>query len=66
MVIKEGIMKKVGIVTLYAGQNFGNKLQNYAVEQICLQNGFQPVTFKYEIASKPVVAKISKFATLLS
>lgn len=57
-------MKKIGIVTLYAGQNFGNKLQNYAVEQICLQNGFQPVTFKYEIASKPVVAKVGKLSKL--
>ena len=57
MVIKEGIMKKVGIVTLYAGQNFGNKLQNYAVEQMCLQNGFVPTTFKYEISQKPVAEK---------
>lgn len=39
-------MKKVGIVSLYVGQNFGNKLQNYATEQICLEYGFQPYTFK--------------------
>lgn len=57
-------MKKVGIVTLYVGQNFGNKLQNYAVEQICLQNGFQPVTLKYEIAPEPVVEKKGKLSKL--
>lgn len=42
-------MKKVGIVSLYNGQNFGNKLQNYAAEQICFEYGFHPYTFKYEI-----------------
>lgn len=57
-------MKKIGIVTLYAGQNFGNKLQNYAVEQICVQNGFQPVTLKYEIASKAVIENKGKLSKL--
>lgn len=40
---------KVGIVSLFNGCNFGNKLQNYAAEQICSQYGFHPNTFKYEI-----------------
>lgn len=45
-------MKKVGIISLYEGQNFGNKLQNYAVEQIVKEYGFDPVTFKYELVRK--------------
>lgn len=49
-------MKKVGIVSLYIGQNFGNKLQNYASEQICLEYGFEPITFKYEaVQNKSVI-----------
>lgn len=42
-------MKKIGVVSLFEGQNFGNKLQNYAVEQIIREYGFEPYTFKYEL-----------------
>jgi hypothetical protein len=39
-------MKKVGIVTVYGEQNFGNKLQNYALIQIYKELGFDPVTLQ--------------------
>ncbi|MBE6741316.1 MAG: 4Fe-4S dicluster domain-containing protein [Ruminococcaceae bacterium] len=57
-------MKKVGIVSLYNGQNFGNKLQNYAAEQLCLEYGFSPYTFKYEIVSKNAAENISTIKKL--
>lgn len=41
--------RKAGIVSLYIGQNFGNKLQNYAVEKILETYGFLPETFRYEV-----------------
>lgn len=48
--------KKIGIVSLYIGRNFGNKLQNYAVEKIIEEYGFEPRTLKYEVdKAKPVV-----------
>lgn len=37
-------MKKVGITTMTGGQNYGNKLQNYAVQEIILSLGYQPYT----------------------
>lgn len=57
-------MKKVGIVSLYIGQNFGNKLQNYAAEQICKEYGFQPSTFKYEAIQADVINAPSLLAKL--
>lgn len=56
--------KKVGIVSLFNGQNFGNKLQNYAAEQICKEYGFQPNTFKYEIIQANVINDPSLLAKL--
>lgn len=37
-------MKKIAIVTLYSNVNFGNKLQNYAVQRYFEQMGFEVVT----------------------
>ena len=37
-------MKKVAIVTITDNNNFGNRLQNYAVEQILNKNNVQPCT----------------------
>lgn len=39
-------MKKVGIVTVYGEQNYGNKLQNYALVQIYKKLGFVPLTLQ--------------------
>ena len=40
-------MKNVGIVTLFGEYNFGNRLQNYAVQQVLKKNGFNTETIKY-------------------
>ncbi len=37
-------MKKVGIVTLFGSYNYGNRLQNYAVHQFLMKEGFYPET----------------------
>jgi hypothetical protein len=37
-------MKKVGIITITRGQNYGNKLQNYAVQQVLRKLGCAPLT----------------------
>jgi len=39
-------MKKVGIVTIYDLNNYGNRLQNYAVQEILSENGFDAISFK--------------------
>ena len=36
-------MKKIGIVTIYDNTNYGNRLQNYAVQQVLRKNGFENV-----------------------
>lgn len=41
-------MKNVAIVTIYDEKNFGNKLQNYAVEQLYLKNGYNIITIRYK------------------
>lgn len=37
-------MKKIAIITIYGNTNFGNKLQNYAVQRYFEQMGFEVVT----------------------
>lgn len=39
-------MKKVGILTLTGENNYGNKLQNYAMEQILMEAGFAVETIR--------------------
>ena len=34
-------MKKIGIITLYGNQNYGNRLQNLAVQEILKERGFR-------------------------
>ena len=37
-------MKKAGIVTMVGGDNYGNVLQNYAVQQLLIEQGYEPYT----------------------
>ena len=37
-------MKKVGILTLNGYQNYGNRLQNYAVQEVIKSLGFEAET----------------------
>lgn len=39
-------MKKIGIITIYDLNNFGNRLQNYALQEFLEQNDFDVVSFK--------------------
>lgn len=39
-------MKKVGIVTIVDGTNYGNRLQNYAVQEVLKKFSFVPITLK--------------------
>lgn len=39
-------MKKVGIVTVYGEQNYGNKLQNYALMKLYKKLGYAPATLQ--------------------
>ena len=40
-------MKKAGIVTLFGEYNFGNRLQNYAVQEVLKRYGLEVETLKY-------------------
>lgn len=39
-------MKKIGIITIYDENNYGNRLQNYAVQQTLRKLGFETETIK--------------------
>lgn len=41
-------MKKIGIVTLNHGYNYGNKLQNYAMVEVYKKSGFLAETISFE------------------
>ncbi len=41
-------MKKIGIVTLNSNDNYGNKLQNYALKTVCCRYGFQVDTLWFD------------------
>lgn len=42
-------MKKIGIITIYDENNYGNRLQNYAVQTVLTRMGFDVETIKYNI-----------------
>lgn len=48
---------RVAIITLYGNFNYGNKLQNYAVEQLFISYGIEPVTINYTKSNKIEKAK---------
>ena len=41
---------KVGILTIYGGANFGNKLQNYALQQFLKNEGIESETIRYTVS----------------
>ena len=43
-------MMKVGILTIYGGSNFGNKLQNYALQQFLKNEGIESETIRYTVS----------------
>jgi len=40
-------MKKAGVITLFGEYNFGNRLQNYAVQEVLKKHGLNVETIKY-------------------
>lgn len=40
-------MKSVGIITLTYGENYGNRLQNYAIQEAAVTLGMKPTTIRY-------------------
>lgn len=39
-------MKKIGIITIYDNNNYGNRLQNYALQETLKELGCEPVTIR--------------------
>lgn len=55
---------KLAIITLYGNYNYGNKLQNYAVEQIFMEHGIEVATIDYgKIISRHKAKKIFHILT---
>lgn len=57
-------MLKVGIVTINDDDNYGNRLQNYAVQEILKKANSEPITLKNEIvlnSKKLFLLRIPKF-----
>lgn len=42
-------VKKIAIITIYDMNNYGNRLQNYAVQEVLKAKGFEVETIKYSI-----------------
>ena len=54
-------MKKVLIITLYGNFNFGNKLQNYALQEKLKSLGFEVETLVYKHAYKSKLKNIKTY-----
>lgn len=62
-------MKKVGILTLFGEFNFGNRLQNYAVQEVLKKQGLEVETIKYiglsakmaDTDTKQAIERLEKF-----
>ena len=53
-------MKKVGIMTIYDENNYGNRLQNYAVQTTLRKRGFDVETIRYNMEYTLSVVKPGK------
>lgn len=51
-------MKKIGIITLYGNSNYGNKLQNYALQEVAKKFGFDVETIAYKFEGKTNLDRI--------
>lgn len=54
-------MRKVGIFTLYGYINYGNRLQNYAVQKIFNKYGYKGVTIVVRSSLKPLLKTLLMF-----
>ena len=56
---------RVGILTIYGGSNFGNKLQNYALQQFLKKKGIESETIRYTVFfGKGILGKKDKLKFL--
>lgn len=55
---------KVGIVTIYDNENLGNRLQNYALQQILLRYADQVITLKNKYKFDSAVKNITRASSL--
>ena len=54
---------KIGILTIYGGTNYGNKLQNYALQQFLRLNGIMSETIQYTVRFQfPPVGKFRQLS----
>lgn len=53
-------MKKIGIMTIYDENNYGNRLQNYAVQTVLRKRGFDVETIRYNMEYTLSVVKPGK------
>lgn len=53
-------MKKIGIMTIYDENNYGNRLQNYAVQTVLRKIGFDVETIRYNMEYTLSVVKPGK------
>ena len=59
-------MKKVGIITIEGNKNYGNKLQNYALQAVLSNYGFLPYTiFQKKSFIKTYGKKIKRFLYII-
>ena len=60
--------KKCGIVTITVGSNYGNRLQNYAMQTIVKQMGYLPETIQYKSSYElePKKIELSKIEKIKS
>ena len=60
-------MKKIGIITLYADYNYGNRLQNYAVQKIFSKKGYNVDTIiNIERVHFRILRLLYKYATAIT
>ena len=51
---------RIGIITLPLHVNFGGFLQNYALQQVLKEMGYEPITLNQRIMPKPIILQIKE------
>ena len=55
---KRNKKKKIGIVTITGGANYGNRLQNYAMQTVLNKLGYDAFTIRKEDEKKTIIRKV--------
>lgn len=62
--VRKYIKTKVGIVTITVGINYGNRLQNYALQEVLNKLGIEAITFENVYQEIKIKDKIKRYMTL--